>query len=683
MFRLVHQHAFDDLDLEAARVELRGSQGPDHGRHEGRVLHLGRRQVDGHGHVLAPVGGLFDGLADHPFAQRHDDSGLFGAGNEHAGRHQAVARTVPAQQRLIARNLARAGVHQRLEVDIHGLVGERVAEIRLQIGAHAGRFIHARLEETGAAAALGLGAIEGQLGILHQNGGVGAVFGGERHADAAAGQDFAAIEDDRSQEGVDEMIGHLAGFFGRQVPLQDGEFVAAKAGEEGVGADTIAQALGHDLEEGVARRVALGVVQRLEVVEVDHEQGERLAARFGGFLRDFKLADQHGAVWKVGQAVVFGRVGDQCLGIARAGDVGAHAAPAAIGGGLAADRPPAFARADGHAQNFVAERLALFQDHIEHLGGFSGEQRQQAAALEDFGREPGRIDKARRGWAQTVVLVHAPEPVGRMRLEIVEQEAHRLLGFFQRCRIDHPADIVRMRGRGEALKRRDAPDEQQGGAGGPLMVAEQQAEARAKAHEERIAEGRSREAGVQQRADAEDGSRENAEQHMVLRPAGRDEGRDDAAPQQAAEQRIVDDTPVFDGAFAGNGRAAAFADTDEDEHRAGIAPHEHERHGGLGPEGKGQDDCGKERMNGCKRGQRMKAAAALCGDRILMGRRNIHLPKEKGLEIRTKHKGRSHQTAPRQCRALLGKLAEQGRFPVKSIGEISSIGSGKQPFASP
>jgi hypothetical protein len=52
--------------------------------------------------------------------------------------------------------------------------------------------------------------------------------------------------------------------------------------------------------------VALRIVERLEVVEVDDEQGEAFAVGFGRFLRDLELAHQHGAVRKVGQAVIFG-----------------------------------------------------------------------------------------------------------------------------------------------------------------------------------------------------------------------------------------------------------------------------------------------------------------------------------------------------------------------------------------
>jgi len=74
-----------------------------------------------------------------------------------------------------------------------------------------------------------------------------------------------------------------------------------------------------------------------------------------------------------------------------------------------------------------------------------------------------------------------------------------------------------------------------------------------------------------------------------------------------------------------------------------------------------------------KRRHRMETAAASFRYRSLMGRRNVHLPKKKGLETRTKHEGRSHQPTPDSTGHRPWKLPEQGRFQVKPIDEISSI----------
>ena len=71
-------------------------------------------------------------------------------------------------------------------------------------------------------------------------------------------------------------------------------------------------------------------------------------------------------------------------------------------------------------------------------------------------------------------------------------------------------------GRREALERDDAADEQKGGVERPVVVAEHHADGRADADHQRVAERGDREAGVEQRADAEDRSGENAEKQRVL-----------------------------------------------------------------------------------------------------------------------------------------------------------------------
>ena len=150
-----------------------------------------------------------------------------------------MSRPVPAQQRFVTRNLARACVDQRLEVHVHGLFRERASEVRFKVRSDAGDFVHATLEETGAATALRLGAIERQLGVLHEHGGIGSVVRRKGDADAAAGQNILAVDRDRREQGVDDEIGQFDGFFGQHVALQDCELVAAKSSQECRRADAI------------------------------------------------------------------------------------------------------------------------------------------------------------------------------------------------------------------------------------------------------------------------------------------------------------------------------------------------------------------------------------------------------------------------------------------------------------
>jgi len=52
----------------------------------------------------------------------------------------------------------------------------------------------------------------------------------------------------------------------------DGEFVAAQAGDEVIGTQLLIQPVGHDAQHLVADLVALRVVDVLEAVEIDEQQ---------------------------------------------------------------------------------------------------------------------------------------------------------------------------------------------------------------------------------------------------------------------------------------------------------------------------------------------------------------------------------------------------------------------------
>ena len=71
--------------------------------------------------VALPVAEHGSDFADHPVADIGDDAGLLGDRDEGGRQPQAVARMVPAQQRLGARDFAGHQAHLRLEGE-HELV---------------------------------------------------------------------------------------------------------------------------------------------------------------------------------------------------------------------------------------------------------------------------------------------------------------------------------------------------------------------------------------------------------------------------------------------------------------------------------------------------------------------------------------------------------------------------------
>ena len=85
------------------------------------VAELDGRQVDRHPDVIRPLGGRAACLAQNPFADRHDESGLLGDRYELHRRNAAALRTVPAQKRLKRADPLVLQIEQRLETSRNSL----------------------------------------------------------------------------------------------------------------------------------------------------------------------------------------------------------------------------------------------------------------------------------------------------------------------------------------------------------------------------------------------------------------------------------------------------------------------------------------------------------------------------------------------------------------------------------
>ena len=192
---------------------------------------------------------------------------------------------------------------------------------------HAG--VHLRLEEAIDAAAVGLGAVERHVGVLQELVGVGAVGGRERDADAGVDHHHVAVNVVGRADRLGDAPGQplRVGGIG-DVGLDDGELVAADA-RDGVGfAHAAAQPAGHHPQQLVAGRMAERVVDVLELVEIETQHREPLAALDMGQRFAEALAQQQ-AVRQVGESVVARHVGDLHFRAPPLGDVLVGRDPAA------------------------------------------------------------------------------------------------------------------------------------------------------------------------------------------------------------------------------------------------------------------------------------------------------------------------------------------------------------------
>src|SRR4029079_11212572 len=109
---------------------------------------------------------------------------------------------------------------------------------------------------------------------------------------------------------------------GAHVVDEDRELVAAEAGERVAGTDAALEAPGDFDEELVAREVAQAVVDDLEAVHVDEEDGEAVVGPPGREAdRLAEAVEEEGAVGKAGQGIVEGVVDELLLEGLALGDV--------------------------------------------------------------------------------------------------------------------------------------------------------------------------------------------------------------------------------------------------------------------------------------------------------------------------------------------------------------------------
>ncbi len=182
---------------------------------------------------------------------------------------------------------------------------DRVSEQPAQAGAFAGLHVHLRVVEAVGVAAGRLRAVHRGVRALHQGVEVAAVLREHRDAHRHGHRQVVAVD---RRPGIRERHDALDGLrdagHGIHVGQDDGEFIAALAADGVLLAQHLDEFLRDVAQQRVAGRVPQGVVDLLELVEVDEHQGDLFLAPGGGRerLRD-AIAQQH-PVGQSGQRIV-------------------------------------------------------------------------------------------------------------------------------------------------------------------------------------------------------------------------------------------------------------------------------------------------------------------------------------------------------------------------------------------
>src|SRR5450830_616439 len=323
----VGQGRFGDVELQ-----VRGRQPPFAGDLEyvtnqfAATFELGQRQVDGDHRrchaVLAPLVHLPASLFQYPAPQGDDGAGRFRGGDELVGAEYAALGVVPAHQRLHAEDLAAAQVDFRQVMQLQFVLFDGLFQV-LGNGDPVDDFLVDLLGmEVVLVAPAVLGAIQRHVGLDQHAVGAFAVLGIGADADAGRNPHFIAFQLVRLHQGLEDLARQGAGL--RRVEhfrLQHRELIAAQASHHVVFPGTGLDASGDFLQQQVAHRMAEGVVDALEVIQVQVEHRERRGATPGSGKALVQALDQGRAVGQPGEPVGAGEQGDFLFGELVFGDV--------------------------------------------------------------------------------------------------------------------------------------------------------------------------------------------------------------------------------------------------------------------------------------------------------------------------------------------------------------------------
>jgi len=315
--RIVHDDRLGDFQLERAGIEPGGAQDPVHVVHQGGLAELAGRHVDADGQALEfrelpqPAGHGPAGLFQHPQAERYDQAGLLGHRDEFHGRHDPYARPIPADQGLETGEPPVAQGQDGLVIEVEFLAFQRQPQIVFQMHEPDGVFEHPGIEDLEPVASLILGPVQGDVGVAQEF--LGLVVHGRAHDHAHGGRnvDVVAAQMKDLAHGRPDAFDdahHFPG--GTRFLQQHHEFVPAQAGHGIQSPHAFPKPAGHVFQQPVAHVVAQAVVDDLEAVQVEEDDGVLVVVPALGALDGLANAVQaQGAVGQAGQGIVEGHVG--------------------------------------------------------------------------------------------------------------------------------------------------------------------------------------------------------------------------------------------------------------------------------------------------------------------------------------------------------------------------------------
>lgn len=204
-------------------------------------------------------------------------------------------------------------------------------------------FQHCRVIDAEIIPAVGFGIIEREVGALQELLRLDAVFRRQRNPDAGADAGLMAVEIEGPANGVDDPQRERdrAFMLGRPSLLDDCKLVAAEARQHVGLANGGLQTPAHLDQQLIAGGMAKRVIDGLELVEIEHHDGDGVIVPLQALARFLELRIEFGPVRKSRQRVVAREVDDLRLRPSPLGDVFVRCQPPAVSHRLAGDQDEA------------------------------------------------------------------------------------------------------------------------------------------------------------------------------------------------------------------------------------------------------------------------------------------------------------------------------------------------------
>ena len=302
---IVEKIRFQQFEGQSGMVDLQ----PRQFHAKLRVAQPGFRQIDrqpGHWQALGgPPVEIRHRLAQDDLINRRHDIQILGRCQKLGGLQDAVGRGFPADQRLDPSNRPGPCIELRL-VDAKEFVAFDAAKNLVRpLLVRQSRRTHLVGKETVAAAPLGLGAVQRQIGVHEQRLAVDLPALGHRDADADAIAAGVALIVNRLRDPGNQSLGQPAKLgIAWGLRHKDCEFVAAHPCDQRPRHSTVPQDIGGVAQHKVAGIMAKDVIDLFETVQINVQDGRAFRAA----VRPFGTLPLHliqlAAVGQTGQRIM-------------------------------------------------------------------------------------------------------------------------------------------------------------------------------------------------------------------------------------------------------------------------------------------------------------------------------------------------------------------------------------------